>query len=87
MAFVQMEGVDFLITQGPEHPDAADPENHLLAKPVVFVPAVQRLGQPPVPLRVLVKVRVQKIDRDREAAHALDIVAARPEAERSALPL
>ncbi len=50
--------------QGPEDPDPADPQDDLLADPVLPVPAVKLIGDQPVLRGVLGNVRVQEI-KDR----------------------
>ena len=85
MPLVHVEPLDGLAAQRPEHPHAADAQDHLLAEPVVRVAAVEEVGQRPIPVGVLRQVGVQEIDRDLAAADPHDRVP--PAADRDGPPL
>jgi len=63
VSLVHMKSLDVLVSQGTKHSHPADPQDYLLTQPIVLVSSVEKMGQRPVPLRILRKVRVQKIDR------------------------
>lgn len=83
--FIHMEAPDVVVAELTEHPDAADPENHLLTQPVVRVPSVKRMGQYSGPIGIFRKIGIQKIDRNNKPACALNLVF--PGTELDRLPL
>ena len=52
VAFVQVEAVDIVVAERPEHPDAAHPEDDLLTEAVAIVASVEVVGQVTVLLGV-----------------------------------
>src|SRR5579883_2915339 len=54
--------------------NAANPQQRLLAQPVVAIPAIKTVSQRPVARVVLLQVAVQKINRDRVSGNSLYVI-------------
>ena len=63
MAFVHVIDIH-LQAQGIRHAHAAQSQHDLLLQAVVRVAAVQVIGQPAIPSRIAIEVRVQQVDRN-----------------------
>ena len=64
MALVHVVAVERGHAKGPQHPDAADAQDDLLAEPHAVVAPVQRIGEAAVLLGVLRDIRVDQEHAD-----------------------
>jgi hypothetical protein len=71
MAFVHVIAADVVVPKLRQNPNAADTQNHLLAKPVVGVTAIEVIGECPVPSRVLCDGSLNHIYRQHFAGDPL----------------
>src|SRR3990172_6060919 len=75
MPFVHMKPLDVVISESAQYPDAANPEDYLLAKPVMTISSIEEVGDCSIPLSVFREVCIQEINRDLIARDARDFIS------------
>ena len=84
MSLIHVVDAD-VVSQGIEHPEAANAEHDLLREPIVRVAAVQGVGQGAVARVVRLQVGVQHVDGNGVAGHAFHVIAPGANVDRASL--
>src|SRR6202023_2061029 len=82
VAFVHMKAFDIFVPECTQHFDSANPQDHLLTKPVMGIAAIEKMGQCSIPVGVLRKIGIQKINWHFESPESGNHISPRSEAYR-----
>ena len=81
---VHVEGADVPVVELGQHLDSADAEESLLAEAVLFVAAVEVIGEGAVVLAVELRACIEQVDGNYVTGGADDVVAPAAQLDRTA---